>query len=52
MRVTLELVRTSDGRLEGSATVGAGPERRFSGTLELLRILLDLPPEKRAVTPR
>ena len=52
MRVTLELVRTADGRLEGSATVGAGPERRFSGTLELLRILLDLPPEKRAVMPR
>ncbi|WP_018330980.1 hypothetical protein [Actinomycetospora chiangmaiensis] len=42
MRVTLELVRDADGRLEGSATAETGTERRFSGTLELLRVLEDL----------
>lgn len=42
MRVTLDLDRDSDGRLEGTAAADDGPRRAFSGTLELLRVLEDL----------
>lgn len=45
MRVTLDIVRTRDGRLEGTAATETGPEHPFSGTLELLRVLDDLHPE-------
>lgn len=48
MRVTLDLVRSGDGRLEGTAATEAGPEHPFSGMLELLRVLEDLQP----VAPR
>jgi hypothetical protein len=44
MYLTLELLRTADGRLEGTVTTESGRERRFSGTLDLLRILEDLQP--------
>lgn len=42
MRVTLDLVRARDGRLEGTAAADGGTEHPFSGTLELLRVLEDL----------
>lgn len=44
MHLTVELLRTADGRLEGIVTTEAGRERTFSGTLDLLRILEDLKP--------
>jgi hypothetical protein len=44
MRVMLDLVRSGDGRLEGTAATDAGPAHPFSGTLELLRVLEDLQP--------
>jgi hypothetical protein len=44
MRVTLDIERSGDGRLEGTATTETGPEHPFSGTLELLRVLEDLQP--------
>jgi hypothetical protein len=57
MHLTVELLRTADGRLEGIVTTESGRERRFSGTLDLLRILEDLqpptnPPDGEAPTPR
>lgn len=42
MRVTLDLVRARDGRLEGTAATDGGTQHPFSGTLELLRVLEDL----------
>jgi hypothetical protein len=44
MHLTVELLRTADGRLEGVVTTESGRERTFSGTLDLLRILEDLQP--------
>jgi hypothetical protein len=44
MRVTLDIVRSRDGRLEGTVVTETGPEHPFSGTLELLRVLEDLQP--------
>jgi len=44
MRVTLDIERSGDGRLEGTVTTATGPEHPFSGTLELLRVLEDLQP--------
>jgi hypothetical protein len=44
MYLTLELLRAADGRLEGIVTTEFGGERRFSGTLDLLRILEELEP--------
>ena len=44
MHLTVELLRTADGRLEGIVTTESGRERTFSGTLDLLRILEDLEP--------
>jgi hypothetical protein len=47
--LTLELLRAADGRLEGIVTTESGREQRFSGTLDLLRILEELePPDTRA----
>ncbi len=42
MYLTLELLRTVDGRLEGVVTTESGREEAFSGTLDLLRILESL----------
>jgi hypothetical protein len=44
MYLTVELLRTDDGRLEGVVTTDSGQERTFSGTLDLLRILEDIKP--------
>ncbi len=44
MRVTLDIARSPDGRLEGTAATETGSEHAFSGTLELLRVLEDLQP--------
>jgi hypothetical protein len=44
MYLTVELLRTADGRLEGVVTTESGRERTFSGTLDLLRVLEDLQP--------
>jgi hypothetical protein len=44
MRVTLDIERSGDGRLEGTVATESGPEHPFSGTLELLRVLEDLKP--------
>ena len=45
VHLTVELLRTADGRLEGVVTSESGRQQRFSGTLDLLRILEDLQPE-------
>ncbi len=44
MHLRVELLRTSDGRLEGVVTTESGRQQRFSGTLDLLRILEELEP--------
>ena len=44
MRLTVDLHRTADGRLEGTVITESGREQTFSGTLELLRVLEDLQP--------
>lgn len=44
MRVTLDIARSDDGRLEGTVATETGTDRPFSGTLELLRVLDDLEP--------
>ena len=44
MHLTVELLRTADGRLEGTVATDWGWERSFSGTLDLLRILEELEP--------
>ncbi len=48
MHVTVDLLRTADGRLEGTVTTETGQEQPFSGTLGLLRILEDLEPPRDA----
>ncbi|GAA4801676.1 hypothetical protein GCM10023200_43300 [Actinomycetospora chlora] len=45
MQLTVDLLRASDGRLEGTVITETGREQPFSGTLDLLRILEDLQPE-------
>jgi hypothetical protein len=53
MHLTVELLRTADGRLEGTVATDWGWERSFSGTLDLLRILEELePPPDDPPTPR
>ena len=47
MQLTLDLLRTADGRLEGTVITESGREQAFSGTLDLLRILEDLQAERR-----
>jgi hypothetical protein len=42
MRLTVDLIRTADGRLEGTVITESDREQAFSGTLELLRVLEDL----------
>ena len=44
MHLDVELLRTADGRLEGTVATDWGWERSFSGTLDLLRILEELEP--------
>jgi hypothetical protein len=44
VHLRVELLRTSDGRLEGVVTTEAGRQQRFSSTLDLLRILEELDP--------
>ena len=44
MHLTVELLRSADGRLEGIVTTESGSTQRFTGTLDLLRILEDLDP--------
>jgi hypothetical protein len=44
VHLTVELLRTVDGRLEGIVTTESGSTQRFTGTLDLLRILEDLEP--------
>ena len=54
MHLTVELLRTADGRLEGTVATDWGWERSFSGTLDLLRILeeLELSPDDPPTLPR
>lgn len=47
MQLTLDLLRTVDGRLEGTVITESGREQVFSGTLDLLRVLEDLQLEHR-----
>ena len=42
MRLSLDVLRSADGRLEGTVLTESGREEPFSGTLDLLRILEDL----------
>ena len=44
MHLTVELLRSADGRLEGIVTTESGSTQRFTGTLDLLRILEELEP--------
>ena len=44
MHLMVELLRSADGRLEGIVTTESGSTQRFSGTLDLLRILEELDP--------
>jgi hypothetical protein len=44
VHLTVELLRTADGRLEGIVTTESGSRQQFSGTLDLLRILEELQP--------
>jgi hypothetical protein len=44
VHLTVELLRAVDGRLEGVVTTESGRQQRFSGTLDLLRILEELEP--------
>lgn len=44
MEMTVDLLRASDGRLEGTVTTDTGDRLPFSGTLDLLRLLEDLTP--------
>lgn len=48
MHLSVDLLRTSDGRLEGTVITETGREQAFSGTLDLLRILEDLQAERPA----
>ena len=44
MQLRVELLRSVDGRLEGVVTTESGTQQRYSGTLDLLRILEELEP--------
>jgi hypothetical protein len=44
VHLTVELLRSVDGRLEGVVTTESGRQQQFSGTLDLLRILEELEP--------
>ncbi len=47
VQLTLDLLRTADGRLEGTVITESGREQAFSGTLDLLRVLENLQLEHR-----
>jgi hypothetical protein len=42
MQMTVDLLRASDGRLEGTLVTDTGDRVPFSGTLDLLRLLEEL----------
>ena len=44
MHMTVDVSRDDDGRIEGTLVTSTGARHRFSGTLDLLRVLeaLDL----------
>jgi hypothetical protein len=44
VHLTVELLRTADGRLEGIVTTESGSTQPLTGTLDLLRILEELEP--------
>lgn len=44
MHISVDVLRTPDGRLEGTVITESGREEPFSGTLGLLRILEELEP--------
>jgi hypothetical protein len=44
VHLTVELLRTADGRPEDIVTTESGSTQRFTGTLDLLRILEELEP--------
>jgi hypothetical protein len=46
MHLSLDVLRTADGRLEGTVITESGRAQPFSGTLDLLRILEDLQTER------
>jgi hypothetical protein len=52
MRLSLDVLRTDDGRLEGTVITESGRAQPFSGTLDLLRILEDLDAERADDEPR
>jgi hypothetical protein len=52
MHLSLDVLRTADGRLEGTVITESGREQPFSGTLDLLRILEDLHGDRPADEPR
>lgn len=45
MHISVDVLRTPDGRLEGTVVTESGREESFSGTLGLLRILEELEPD-------
>lgn len=51
MHVTVDLLRSAEGRLEGTVTTKSGREHPFADTLGLLRILEDLEPRPPAPGP-
>ena len=52
MHLSLDVLRTADGRLEGTVITESGRAQPFSGTLDLLRILEDLDAERADDEPR
>ncbi len=46
MHLSLDVLRSDDGRLEGTVITDSGREQPFSSTLDLLRILEDLHAER------
>jgi hypothetical protein len=46
MPLSVDVLSTADGRLEGTVITESGREEPFSGTLDLLRILEDLDAER------
>lgn len=52
MHLSLDVLRTADGRLEGTVITESGRAQPFSGTLDLLRILEDLDTERADDEPR
>ena len=47
MRMTVDLLRSPEGRLQGTLVTEAGDRYPFAGTLDLLRVLEALEPGPR-----